>query len=45
MSWFSTDLDDNNVTDITEIELTLNASDANDFMAAAVYDEVITLTP
>lgn len=45
MSWFSTDLDDNNVTDITEIELTLSASDANDFMAAAVYDEVITLTP
>ena len=36
MSWFSTDLDDNNVTDITEIELTLNASDAN-FMAAPLF--------
>lgn len=45
MSWFSTDLDDNNVTDITEIELTLSASDANDFMAADVYNEVIILTP
>lgn len=45
MSWLDTDLEDNNITTVEEIEFRLSAYDSDDWAGDDFADEVITLNP
>lgn len=45
ITWFNNTLEENNITEVEEIEFNLRARDANDWFADAFADEKITLNP
>ncbi len=45
ISFSGTEFDDNNITDVNEIEFRLSVSDSDDWMADALYNGVHTYNP
>lgn len=45
MDWSDSDLEENDIGTVEDIEFTLCIHDADDWMADAIFDEVLTLTP
>lgn len=45
MSWYTSDLEDNGITEVESIELTLRVYDENDWSRSDFVNEVITITP
>ena len=45
MSWSNTTLEENDITEVTEIEFTLRAYDSNDWSGSDFANEIITLNP
>lgn len=45
MTWFDTDFEQNQITQVSEIEFLLNIHDANDWLADSLVSEIFTLQP
>lgn len=45
MSWSASSLEENDIETVEDIEFTLHVRDSEDWMADAIFDEVLTLTP
>ena len=45
MSWSDTTLEENDITEVNEIQFTLSVRDANDWMADDIVNETIVLNP
>ena len=45
MTWFSSTLEENGITEVDEIELRLRAYDSNDWLTGDIFSDVITITP
>ena len=45
MSWSASSLEENDIETVEDIEFTLHVRDSEDWMAEAIFDEVLTLTP